>query len=331
MAGTVEALINTESAVLPPGGEVLSLPLGQVCLRTAIWMPQNRQSCAGTVALFNGRTEFIEKYCEVIRELLDRGFAVATLDWRGQGLSSRSQENRLKGHVDDFADYDEDIDAFVRDVLLQKCPKPYYVLAHSMGGNIALRYLSRPGNVFDRAVLVAPMTGVHTKPIPLWAAKLVAWTGDVIGRGASFVPGGEGIDPLDELFEKNAVTSDVARFDRYKALLNARPEVATGAPTLGWLRQAFRTMKDVSAPGLLAKISCPVLIISAGEDTIADSATHPATAAAIPQGEVITVPGAKHEIMMETDDIRTIFWRAFDDFLATGTQQEAILPKGSAG
>ncbi len=327
----MEALINTESAILPPGGEVLSLPLGHICLRAAYWLPPSGQSSLGTVALFNGRTEFIEKYCEVIQELLDRGYAVATLDWRGQGLSSRSQENRLKGHVDDFADYDEDIDTFIKDVLLPNCPAPYFLLAHSMGGNIALRYLSRPGNVFDKAVLVAPMTGVHTKPIPMWAAKLVAWTGHAIGRGGSFVPGGDGIDPLDELFEKNAVTSDVARFDRYKSLLHAQPEIATGAPTLGWLRQAFRTMKEVSARDLLGKISCPVLIVSAGEDTIADSTTHPATAAAIPMGEMVTVPGAKHEIMMETDDLRQIFWRAFDEFLSADGQQQSISPKESAG
>ena len=306
----------------------MSLPLGKACLRAAYWLPQTGQSCLGTVALFNGRTEFIEKYCEVIQELLDRGYAVATLDWRGQGLSSRSQENRLKGHVEDFAEYDEDIDAFVNDVLKPYCPAPFFLLAHSMGGNIALRYLSRPGNIFERAVLVAPMTGVHTKPIPAWVAKLVAWTGNAVGRGGSFVPGGAGVDPLEELFEKNAVTSDPARFDRYKSLLNAQPDIATGAPTLGWLRQAFRTMKDVSAPNLLARISCPVLIVSAGEDTIADSGTHPTTAAAIPAGQVVTVPGAKHEIMMETDDIRQIFWQAFDDFLSSRAHPIPVSPKG---
>ena len=75
-------------------------------------------------------------------------------------------------------------------------------------------------------------------------------------------------------------------------------------------------MRDVSAPDLLAKITCPVLIVSAEKDTIADSATHPKTAAAMPKGEVITVPGAKHEIMMETDDIRQLFWRAFEAFVS---------------
>ena len=43
----------------------------------------------GTVVVLGGRAEFIEKYFEVIGELLARDFAVAALDWRGQGGSAR--------------------------------------------------------------------------------------------------------------------------------------------------------------------------------------------------------------------------------------------------
>ena len=43
----------------------------------------------GTVCIFPGRSEFIEKYFEVVGELRRRGFAVAVLDWRGQGGSGR--------------------------------------------------------------------------------------------------------------------------------------------------------------------------------------------------------------------------------------------------
>ena len=61
----------------------------------------------GTVALFQGHNEFIEKYFEVIDELRGRGFAVATMDWRGQGGSDRALRNPTKGHVRRFADYVE--------------------------------------------------------------------------------------------------------------------------------------------------------------------------------------------------------------------------------
>ena len=53
--------------------------------------------------MFPGRAEFIEKYFEVVRDARARGFAVAMLDWRGQGLSERALPNARKGHVHDFS------------------------------------------------------------------------------------------------------------------------------------------------------------------------------------------------------------------------------------
>src|SRR4051812_40981831 len=56
-------------------------------LRFARWAPPANRK--GTVCVFTGRSEQIEKYFETVRDLRDRGFAVAVLDWRGQGPSSR--------------------------------------------------------------------------------------------------------------------------------------------------------------------------------------------------------------------------------------------------
>ena len=54
----------------------------------------------------SGRIEFIEKYYEVISEFIDRGYAVAMMDWRGQGLSSRVSKNIRIGHIDNFKTFD---------------------------------------------------------------------------------------------------------------------------------------------------------------------------------------------------------------------------------
>src|SRR6201982_1616203 len=61
---------------------MLQTPDG-VLLRYARWAPPPGRK--GTVCIFQGRAEFIEKYFEVVRDLRARGFAVATIDWRGQG------------------------------------------------------------------------------------------------------------------------------------------------------------------------------------------------------------------------------------------------------
>src|SRR5690348_7735951 len=46
-------------------------------LRFARWAPPAGRR--GTVCIFQGRSEQIEKYFETVRDLRDRGFAVATL------------------------------------------------------------------------------------------------------------------------------------------------------------------------------------------------------------------------------------------------------------
>src|SRR6201992_2673678 len=119
--------------------------------------------------LLNGQTEFIEKYFEVIDELRGRGFSVVTFDWRGQGGSDRLLPDARKAHIEDFADYDQDLDSVILDtgmpIAAQLHTQPI-VMAHSMGGNILLRRLhDRPGE-FAAAILCAPMIGINPRGAP---------------------------------------------------------------------------------------------------------------------------------------------------------------------
>src|SRR5205085_3158379 len=116
----------------------------------------------GTCVLLNGQTEFIEKYFEVIDELRGRGFAVATMDWRGQGGSTRMTEDSRKSFVGDFSEYDEDLDTLMNWIvrpMLAGGEKPV-ALAHSMGAHNLLRLLVRKPASFAAGVLSAPMIGI---------------------------------------------------------------------------------------------------------------------------------------------------------------------------
>ena len=108
-----------------------------VSLRFARWAPPPGRQ--GTVCLFQGRSEFIEKYFETVRDLRARGFAVATLDWRGQGMSDRALRNRRKGYVRNFAEYQIDLESFINEIVLPDCPPPIFALAQSMGATVLLR------------------------------------------------------------------------------------------------------------------------------------------------------------------------------------------------
>src|SRR5688500_15425947 len=110
-------LISIPENPVPDGAIVGALKTRDgASIRFARWLPPPGRK--GTVCLLPGRTEFIEKYFEVVSDLRDRGFAVATLDWRGQGLSQRALSDPRKGHVRRFSEYDEDLRALVTGVVL---------------------------------------------------------------------------------------------------------------------------------------------------------------------------------------------------------------------
>src|SRR5271155_5307874 len=115
------------------------LDVGAARLRTARFAADPARPARGLCVLLNGQTEFIEKYFEVIDELRGRGFAVATLDWRGQGGSGRLvPEAPLKGHIHDFAEYEADLSALMEEIvapMLGGDALPI-ALAHSTGGHV---------------------------------------------------------------------------------------------------------------------------------------------------------------------------------------------------
>src|SRR5215813_8712150 len=158
-----------------------------ISIRFARWPPPSRRK--GTVCVFQGRIEFIEKYFEVVRELTARGFAVATLDWRGQGLSDRMLRERRKGHVANFAHYDIDLETFMREVVLPDCPPPLFGLANSMGGAVLIRAAAQGHRWFERSVLCAPMIKLTNVPL-LPVVPAFVRTMRIAGLGRVFVPGG---------------------------------------------------------------------------------------------------------------------------------------------
>ena len=310
----IRELISSPGNSAPPGVVVEWLTEASgVRLRTARWILPPREA-RGTVVLVQGRTEFIEKYFEVVRELLARKFSVITFDWRGQGLSSRQLSDKRKGHVGDFSEFDCDLHIVMERVVHEYGVKPYFGLAHSMGGNILLRYLHDNPHEFERALLTAPMLAVKTAPFPLWFARGVAALWTATGNKGAYVFGGAKQDPLIQVFDTNVVTSDKTRFERMMACFAADPDLALGAPTFGWLEAAFRSMDLVKTEEFAAAIETPVLLIGAAYDKLVDLGADIRLIRRLKRGMYVLLK-SEHEIMMERDDIRMAFWNCFDAFV----------------
>ena len=308
-------LVATPKNPIPLGASVGFLKARRgVKLRFAHWRSALKQRY-GTVCIFPGRSEFIEKYFEVVGELRRRGFAVAALDWRGQGGSSRLLSDALKGHVKDFAHYQEDLSLFMNEVVLPDCPPPYYALAHSMGGAVLLKAGTQKGCWFARMVLTAPM--LKLVGLPLSQSTLgrlttaMAWCG--LARNG--VPGGMKEYLASQVFEGNPLTSDRERFFRNLSVLTAAPQLSIGPPTVGWVRGALAAMADVAKYEFPPTMRVPVLLLAAGEDRIVSSKAIEDLSLYLKVGTHILIRGARHEILQERDSVREQFWAAFDAFV----------------
>jgi lysophospholipase len=283
-----------------------------VALRFARWpAPSGRK---GTVCLFQGRAEFIEKYFESVRELRERGFAVATLDWRGQGLSDRALADTRKGHVNDFDEYATDLATFMQDVVLPDCPPPLFALGHSMGASVLLRSVSQGRRWFDRIVLSTPMIALPGLRSTRFA-KLTARAMRLAGMGMAYIPGGNSDVLALQPFVDNPLTSDPVRYARVAAVLEAEPALALGSPTVAWGNAAYRLIEEFADPTYASSIRQPLLLIAAGRDEIVSTPAIEDFAVQLRAGSHLIVAGARHEIIMEQDRYRQQFWAAFDAFV----------------
>ncbi len=304
-------LVSTAEAPVPSDGTAEWFSgAGAVRLRAALFSPKG--PAKGSVVLSGGRTEPIEKYFEVVAELQQRGFVVLVHDWRGQGLSHRLLEDRLKGHAQGFRDFVEDYRALLAH-FGDRLPKPWYAVGHSMGGCLTLLALAHGVGGFKAAVLSAPMLGLQTGNRPKRAARALAWL-MARTRSEEYILGNPG-DPHGETFETNIVTHDPRRYARNRAIYVAEPQLDLNAGTWGWLDFAFSASAWLKrAPGVAA-IDIPVLVMGAEHEKLVDNADQRLITARIPKGRWIEIPGAFHELFQETDDIRQRVWAEVDAVL----------------
>jgi len=283
-----------------------------VSLRYARWQPPAGRR--GTVCIFQGRGEWIEKYFETVRDLRARGFAVAALDWRGQGLSDRALRDRHKGYVRDFAEYDTDLETFMHEIVLPDCPPPLFALGHSTGATVLIRAAHRGRRWFDRMVMVAPLialNGIGSKQSSVAIVRVLR----MAGFGRLYVPGGNvGVMEMRP-FIGNILTSDPVRYARNAAVLEAEPALGLGRPTVAWTDAAFRAMRVMRENSYPSRIRQPILIIAAGNDAVVSNAAIEDFATLLRAGSHLVVVGAQHELLMEQDRYRAQFWAAFDAFV----------------
>jgi lysophospholipase len=259
----------------------------------------------GSVLLFPGRTEAIEKYGRAAGDFARRGYATICPDWRGQGLSDRFLPDRRTGHVHRFEDYQHDVAALLQAASALCLPRPWHLVAHSMGGAIGLR-ACRSGLPVASAVFSGPMWGIRLGPLMRAAAWAVASAARPLGLSGRIVPtASEADDILAIPFEDNVLTTDPEMYAWMQAQNRAYPDLALGPPSLGWLYEALRECRAL-ARGTLPRL--PALCVVGAREQIVDIDAIRRRMASWPGGRLLIEPGAEHEVMMEAPAIRTRFF-----------------------
>lgn len=200
----------------------------------------------GHILLVHGFGEHSGRYEELIAHLLFNGFTITTYDHRGHGKSAG-----LYGHIDRFSQYEEDLDFMLSMVRAGNGASRIFLVGHSMGGLVVLRYLTNQPQSLSGAAISAPLVEIAAK-VP--AHKLL-----IARVGSALAPRLRLPNDIDP-----AVLSRDAEVGRAYA---ADPLVGKLVSTR-WFTEALKAMDEVKRKA--PQITLPVLFMHGSEDRLAN-------------------------------------------------------------
>jgi lysophospholipase len=259
----------------------------------------------------NGRTEWIEKNME-LPELLqlpeDCGFL--TWDQRGQGASGGA-----RAFVRHYDDYVFDARKIIEEVIGNM---PYAILAHSMGGLVAM-YGCLSGELRpSRMALCSPLFQLPQEPVPSVLAYPIAKLFSNIGL--SHLRTGAGSHHKAE-FARNKLTHD---YQMYRLICESPYRIPSAS--FGWINETFKACNEIFRNDRISSLSAPTLVLTPEFEEVVDPKGHHswvtrAKKLAKVDVELSLIHGGRHELLSETLTIRDRaileIRRWFKDFLRT--------------
>ena len=288
----------------PPGGEAFWLHAADgVRLRVGLWRGGGR----GTVLMFPGRTEYVEKYGRLASDLATQDYGTMVIDWRGQGLADHLAPDPMVGHVGRFADFQRDVAALIDAAGRLALPRPLHLVAHSMGGCIGLRALIR-GLPVASATFSAPMWGIGIKPQMRPAAWVITSMACLAGLGTRYAPGtGPGTYVRDAPFADNTLTTDADMWAYMGRQVTRYPALALGGPSMQWVNEALFEMSRLRRAALPGT---PTLVALGMQERVVNPEAVRRMMGRWPAAEFLELPGSEHEMIMESPAIRARFMQA---------------------
>ena len=263
----------------------------------------------GSLIFVNGFGENIVMYLELFYDLYLQGWSpIYTYDHRGQGLSDRILPDPHTGYVEDWSFYKEDLQTFIQLVLKDQevDSQNLFLIAHSTGAAVAVDYFQNfpeQQKDFNAAVLASPFFGLNSRGFPFAGVVFPA----VIRLACLFrdclnpLVGSNSRHLKREVVQKRITSSA----DRYDLFIQSSQMHSAGyvVPSLDWVLKAFRMNKRIMKRENTAKITLPILILQAQQDSVVSNRRQRKFCRRIENCSLKVIDG-RHDHFIETDPIR---------------------------
>ena len=302
---------------LPPGTDI-NLPYAGGNLRGHLSEIADQTKVRGHVLLCPGFTEFCEKYADVMQAFNERGYNVLAIDWPGQGMSGHLGRHHMAVHCDSFDQHISAMDRLIAAVGWQD--RPLILFGHSMGGHLALRLCQhlgvQIGNEVKVAIILSPM--IAPPVMPVWMVRIITYALAGAGFGRFYLPFSKpsSLDHIRQFRPHNALSRDKHGYESQFVWFDDNAELRRSQPTAGWVRAAYESCARTTLNKLwMAKISCPVLALLAGDERVVHKASSDRMLPCLPRLSQHEYDGARHELLNETPDVVADIWKRVDAFL----------------
>ncbi|MCY4444079.1 MAG: alpha/beta hydrolase [Proteobacteria bacterium] len=240
-----------------------------------------------------GRGEWIEKYISVYEEFYKKlQSTIIIVDHVGQGASGG-----IPGHINSYDDY---ISHLSQLIAANYKKHTYSIVAHSMGGLIALYGTLKQQFCPQKMILSAPLIGLPQKPVPRLLARPTSHFLSQLGmeRLPTMVK-----SEIRYSFVKNRLTSDKEKY----RFIQATP-YPISSPTFGWVQATFQACEFIHYDTNISHLCAPILIFYGGREKVVSPSSIQRwvkTARKLSSStiELVHFRDARHEVFMESEDI----------------------------
>ena len=245
----------------------------------------NVPDARATVILMHGHGEHSTRYAYTAAGFNARGYRVISGDLPGNGRSPG-----LRGHIDNYAEYLEIVEAWVNEVLqMSDAGERLFILGHSAGGLIVTRYLqtlaAQGRDVpFHGAILSSPAFRLKMH-VPAWKA--------IMGRA------------LNHIVPRLTMPSGLRKLNvtRHPDISKVREDdpLMVHVASVRYYNEMLQAQQAAMLEASLIRL--PFMLLHGGTDVIADPETSLQFASKISSSDKViqVLPGLNHEILNEPE------------------------------